>query len=302
MKLNKLTTVILALAAVTTFDLLKNTKPAAAYGLVGLSDNNDLVLFDSDNPTSTTNVSVTGVDGRLLGIDRRPANNLIYGLTTTNKIYTIDPFTGAASFVSNLSTSFTGGFVSGVDFNPVPDRLRVVGGNDQNFRINVDTGAVTVDGTLNPGNPNVTAVAYTNADTDPTTGTTLYDIDYISDTLFIQNPPNDGTLQAVGSLGIDIDSRGGFDILTINGVNNAIAALTPINESGSNLYSINLNTGAATNVGSIGGGKKLVGLTAVSQRVPEPSSALGLFGAGVVGLLHRFRRHREESKVGQLVK
>ncbi len=290
MKLNKLSTVILALATVTTFDLLKNTKPAAAFGLVGLSDNNNLVLFDSDNPASTTNVSVTGIDGSLLGIDRRPANNQIYGLTDANKIYTIDPFTGAASFVSNLSIPFNGGFVSGVDFNPVPNLLRVVGENDQNFRINPDTGVVMNDGALNPGNPNVTAVAYTNADTDPTTGTMLYDIDYVSDTLSIQNPPNDGTLQTVGSLGINIDSRGGFDIFTQNGVNTAIAALTPISESGSNLYNINLSTGAATLVGRIGNdNQKLVGLT---TRVPEPSSALGLFGAGVVGLLHRLRRHR----------
>lgn len=291
MKLNRLSTVIFALAVVTIFDLFNNTKPAAALGLVGLSDNNNLVLFDSNNPASTTNVSVTGIDGLLLGIDRRPANDRIYGLTTANKIYTINPFTGAASFVSNLSSAFTGGFVSGVDFNPVPDRLRVVGGNDQNLRINVDTGAVIVDGKLNPGNPNITGAAYTNADTDPNTGTTLYDIDYISDTLFIQNPPNDGTLQTVGSLGIDVDSRGGFDIFTQNGVNNAIAALTPTSASGSNLYNINLTTGAATLVGSIGDGtKKIVGLTAVSQRVPEPSLALGLVGGSIVAVLHRYRR------------
>ncbi len=129
----------------------------------------------------------------MLGIDRRPANNLIYGLTTANKIYTINPSTGATSFVTNLSTSFNGGFVSGVDFNPVADHLRVVGGNDQNFRINVATGAVAVDGTLNPSDPNITAVAYTNNVANATT-TTVYDIDYISDRLLKQNPPNDGTL------------------------------------------------------------------------------------------------------------
>ena len=292
MKLNKLSTIILALAAITTFDLVKNTKPAAAFGLVGLSDTNDLVLFDSENPASTTNVSVTGVDGNLLGIDRRPANNKIYGFTA-DKIYTVNPYTGAASFVSNLSIPFTGNFISGMDFNPVVDRLRVVGGNDQNFRINVDTGAVIVDGALNPGDPNVTAVAYLNADNNPNTGTILYDIDYITDTLSVQMPPNDGTLVPIGSLGIDIDSRGGFDIFTQNGVNNPIAALTPTSASGSNLYNINLSTGAATFVGNIGGGKKLVGLT---TRVPEPGTALGLFGAGAVGLLHRFRRHRANLK------
>ena len=292
MKLNALSTDIFAVASVTIFDLLSNAKPAAAFGLVGLTDTNGLVLFDSSNPNSTTNVSVTGVDGSLLGIDRRPANDAIYGVTTTNKIYTINPSTGVASFVNSLSAAFTGGFVSGVDFNPAADRLRVVGANDQNFRINVDTGAVTVDGTLNPGDPSITAVAYTNADTDPNTGTTLYDIDFNSDALFRQNPPNNGTLETVGSLGIDIDSRGGFDIFTQNGVNSAIAALTPTSASSSNLYNINLDTGAATLVGSIGNGNtRLVGLTAAPKPVPEPSLALGsLVGGGVLALLRRCRR------------
>ncbi|KAB8318033.1 DUF4394 domain-containing protein [Tolypothrix campylonemoides VB511288] len=289
MKLNRFRTVISALAVVTIFNLVSDTKPAAAFGLVGLTDNNNLVLFDSNNPTATTSVSITGVDGRVLGIDTRPANNLTYGVTS-DKIYTINPFTGAATFVSQLSTAFTGGFVSGVDFNPVPNLLRVVGGNGQNFRINVDTGVVNVDGTLNPGNPNITAAAYTNADNDPATGTTLYDIDYISDALFIQNPPNAGTLERVGSLGIDIDSRGGFDIFTQNGVNTAVAALTPVNSTGSNLYNINLSTGAATQIGTIGdGSSKIVGVTA--QPVPEPTTVLGSLAAGgMLALLRRCRR------------
>lgn len=290
MKLNRFRTVISALAVVTIFNLVSDTKPAAALGLVGLTDNNNLVLFDSDNPTATSSVSITGVTGRVLGIDLRPLNNQIYGLTDTNNIYTINPFTGAATFISQLSTPFTGGFVSGVDFNPVPDRLRVVGGNDQNLRINVDTGAVIVDGTLNPGDPNITAAAYTNADNDPATGTTLYDIDYISDALFIQNPPNAGTLERVGSLGIDIDSRGGFDIFTQNGVNTALAALTPVNSTGSNLYNINLSTGAATQIGTIGNGSsRIVGVTA--QPVPEPGTVLGSVAVGgMLALLRRCRR------------
>ncbi|MBD2536207.1 DUF4394 domain-containing protein [Nostoc flagelliforme FACHB-838] len=288
MKLSQLGTVITALAIAATFDLLSIAKPAAAVSLVGLTEDNNLVLFDSSNPTSNSTVSVTGVDGTLLGIDRRPANNLIYGLTNTNNIYTINPFTGAASFVSILSSAFTGGTISGVDFNPVPDRLRVVGSNDQNYRINVDTGAVIVDGTLNPEDPNITAVAYTNVDNNPATGTILYDIDYVTDTLSIQNPPNNGTLGLVGSLGLDIISAAGFDIFTDNGVNTAFAALTPASTSGSNLYTIDLTTGAATSVGAISSGKRLIGLAAI---VPEPNVGLGaLFGVGVFAVLGRRRK------------
>ncbi|MBD2384100.1 DUF4394 domain-containing protein [Cylindrospermum sp. FACHB-282] len=289
MKINKLATVVTALAVATIFDLISVAKPVAAATLVGLTDNNTLVLFDSSTPTATTSTQVTGLNGTLLGIDRRPANNKIYGLTTTNEIYTINPFTGAATFVSTLSVPFNGGNISGVDFNPVPDRLRVVGSNDQNYRINVDTGAVIVDGTLNPGDPNITAVAYTNADINPATGTTLYDIDYILDALFIQNPPNNGTLVQVGSLGIDIDSAAGFDIFTNNGVNTAFAALTPASASGSILYNINLTTGAATSLGTIGSEKRLIGLTVVA--VPEPSISFGSFlGVSALALLGCYRR------------
>ncbi|BAZ32910.1 hypothetical protein NIES4074_54170 [Cylindrospermum sp. NIES-4074] len=291
MKLNRLTTVVTALTVAAISNLLSVAKPAAAVSLVGLTEGNTLVNFDSSNPSSTSSVQVTGIKGTLLGIDRRPANNLIYGLTDTNNLYTINPFTGAATFVSTLSVPFTGGTISGVDFNPVPDRLRVIGGNDQSFRINVDTGAVIVDGSLNPGDPNVTAVAYTNADNNPATGTTLYDIDYISDALFIQNPPNNGTLVQVGSLGIDIDSTAGFDIFTANGVNSAFAALTPASTTGSSLYSVNLTTGAATSLGTIGTGRRLTGLTAV---VPEPSIGFGAFlGVSVLGLLSRYGRSRK---------
>jgi hypothetical protein len=84
---------------------------------------------------------------------------IIRNLTTSDDV---------AEFVSTLSLPFEGGTISGFDFNPVADRLRLVGDNDQDFRINVDTGAVIVDGDLafaaddiNAGvNPNVTTENY----------------------------------------------------------------------------------------------------------------------------------------------
>lgn len=172
MKLYRLITVITAMAVATTFDLFSVAKPAAAIGVTGLTDNNTLINFDSNNPAATISVPVTGLQsGNLIGIDYRPANNLLYGLTDTNSIYTINADTGAASFVSTLSTPFTGDVASGIDFNPAVDRLRLVGSNDQNFRINQDTGATTVDppltyaaGDVNAGvNPRITAEAYTNS-------------------------------------------------------------------------------------------------------------------------------------------
>ena len=221
---------------------------------VALTDSNTLVSFPTDSPSDATLIEVTGVDGFLLGIDTRPANGLIYSIDTSNNIYTIDPDSGEATFVSTLDTPFDGGTISGFDFNPAADRLRLVGDNDQDFRINVETGGVTVDGDLafaegdiNEGvNPNVTAAAYTNA-FDGTESTQLYDIDTLLNNLVLQNPPNDGTLVTVGDLGVDIDTLGGFDIVSSPDGGNAAFAV-----SNSTLYTIDLNTGAASSVGEIG--------------------------------------------------
>ena len=210
-----------------------------ASSFIALSDNNVLVSFNSSNLSRVSSIPVTGIDGSLLGIDTRPANGLIYGITTANTIYTINPNTGIATKVSTLSTPFTGTSISGFDFNPVADRLRIVGDNDQNFRINVDTGAVTVDGNLAfaagdvnaSTNPTVTAAAYTNAIAGAT-ATQLFDIDAALDVLTLQNPPNNGTLTTIGKLGIDVDSLAGFDIVSTSDGKNAAFAV-----ANSTLYS-----------------------------------------------------------------
>ena len=200
---------------------------------------------------------------------------MVYGITDADKIYTIDPNSGAVTLISTLDTSFDATTVSGFDFNPVADRLRLVGDNDQDFRINVDTGAVTVDGTLayadaddNSGtNPRVTAAAYTNAIAMPTT-TALYDIDTDLDILVLQNPPNDGTLMTVGDLGVDFDDLAGFDIISSEeGSSTAFAV------SDSTLYSIDLVTGAASSLGTIGSeASTYLGLATISNDVIDPTT------------------------------
>ncbi|MEM8506131.1 MAG: DUF4394 domain-containing protein [Cyanobacteria bacterium P01_D01_bin.1] len=115
--------------------------------LVALTGTNRLISFESDASGTTTAVAVTGIrnNGRLIGIDTRPADGLIYGVTNKDDIYTIDPDSGEATLVSTLSMPFGSAKFSGIDFNPTVDRLRLVGENEQNFRVNVDTGEVIVD-------------------------------------------------------------------------------------------------------------------------------------------------------------
>src|SRR5207244_10152583 len=84
---------------------------------------------------------VTGLSGRLIGVDTRPADGHLFGLTTTNDVYRIDPTTGTSTLVSTLTVPFDGDVRSGLAFNPQTDRLRVLSADGQNLRINVTLGA-----------------------------------------------------------------------------------------------------------------------------------------------------------------
>src|SRR5262245_56674782 len=72
---------------------------SARSTLVALTPQDNLLTFDSAAPgTVITSADVSGlqVGERLLGIDVRPATGQVYGLTSAARLYTLNPFTGAA--------------------------------------------------------------------------------------------------------------------------------------------------------------------------------------------------------------
>ncbi|WP_426074355.1 DUF4394 domain-containing protein [Janthinobacterium sp. DSP2-3-3] len=232
-------------------------KAPATPSAYGLTDDNRIVTFKTATPnTLDANVAVTGLAAgeRLLGFDIRPKDGLLYGISSAGRIVTIDPATGVASVKATLTAdaldttapyAAIAGTAFGVDFNPVADRLRVIGNTGQSLRINVDTGATTTDGAVNRTGaaPIVTAAAYTNSFAG-TTATMLFDIDTASVSLALQNPPNDGTLVNIGLLGVAVAGDVGFDITGgANGL--ALAALRTTAGGPSSLYRIDLATGAA---------------------------------------------------------
>jgi hypothetical protein len=228
---------------------------AVSAPVLGLTGDKTLVMFDTDKPAVTKTMDVTGVD-KLVGIDFRPGNKTVIGVTPDHRIVSINLETGAATEVAKMDKMLTMTEAPVVvDFNPAADRLRFMTGTT-NHRVHPDTGAVTVDGTLafedgdmhKGETPNIVAAAYTNSIGKPEK-TAMYNIDATIGALVQQTKPNDGTLKAIGKLGLkEMPATYAFDIHGEEGSKN-----TAYLAAGNTLYTVNLETGATTEIGRIKG-------------------------------------------------
>ena len=243
-------TIAAVMAASSTLAIAAAAQAATVAGLV---DGKNIVWIDSATRKVTGSVEVKGTT--LAGIDVRPSDGKLYGVSATGDILIVDPKTGATTMKSKISEPLPSGVTWSVDFNPAADRLRLIGSDGTSLRINVDDGKATVDGKLkyadadsNKGKaPMAAAVAYSNSFAG-TKETALYDVDAATGTLVKQAPPNDGILNTIGSLGVKIDGSIAFDIASDGkGGNTAWLA------AGGALHTVDLATGKATAVGKIDG-------------------------------------------------
>lgn len=285
------------LAALAAAGLVLGSASAHAITLVGLTTDNRLTMFDSSTPgNQTPYLSISGVTGgaRIVGIDTRPTDGLIYGLSTDNKIYTIDALTGVATFRTNLATSFVDSNKAyGVDFNIAADRngltsFRVVSSTGQNYAVNVNSGAV-VTATSLPGGNSIGGVAYNNYAPGANNG--LYYIDFASDTLLFEPSAFNAPKPVVkGSLGFDTIGAFGFDAASTT---LAFAGLTSAVTGQGGLYQIDLTNGSASLLGLFPTSSLLLaGLTTYGiAPVPEAETyAMMLAGLGLVGFAARRRK------------
>jgi hypothetical protein len=229
--------------------------------IVVLFKGNVLFVAPGDAPYSGSLYQLTTTTGDIRGIDVRPADSMLYGVTSGGQFIRIDYTTGTVTGVSTMNITFPGAKEWGFDFNPTVDRARLVSRNRRNARYNVDTGALTdfdpttpgiqFDLNLNyPGStnvPQVIGVGYTNSFAPTPLTTKLFGIDISNYALVQQNPPNNGTLTVIGSLGISGFTRGGFDVYT-DKATNATTAILATNYK--KYYRVDLTTGAATQVWS----------------------------------------------------
>jgi hypothetical protein len=228
-----------ALSAVAALSLFHD----ACHAQIGYGVNGSGQLFrffvNAPAPAPVTNIGAP-LGFVPEGIDFRPSSQTLYAIdvgANTTQLYTIDINTGVATTVGPGFTSsgvapaaydLTSSSNFGFDFNPKTlqgdnsMRIRLVNTANQNLRLNSSTGLISnVDMPLviQPGAaaPFVDAVAYLNNIAEaPGPTTTLYDMDTRNDSLYTQNPPNDGTLNLVGDFGFSIDAvtRAHFDIYT----------------------------------------------------------------------------------------
>lgn len=258
----------------------------------GVTLNQTLVSFNTSAPsTLLSGVAISGLmsNEQIRGIDFRPADGGMYALGSFNNLYRIDAGTGAATRVGNGAGLTLNGSSFGFDFNPVIDRIRVVSDTGANYVFNPNTGTASqftslfyASGDANEGaTPLVTSSAYTNSFAG-TMSTQLYGIDTGMDIL-VRQANSAGTLDTVGALGADITDLVGFDISGATGM--AFAVSVDADSARSMLWSVNLDTGAASFVGELGGGALLSSFAVV----PAPG-VVGL--AAPLGLLAARRRRR----------
>lgn len=248
------------LAGASLLAIAIGTASAQAGTLVGLTADNKLVKIDTATGAASAPMAITGAN-KVVGIDVRPADGKLWGLTETGQLVTIDPISGAATAGSMLSEKTALGARPVVDFNPVADRLRVIGADGVSLRINVETGATTVDKPLNYDaadastgkKPMVAAGAYTNS-TKGAKATELFHVDGATGGLVLQDPPNAGVLKTRGMVGIPAAADIVMDI-----DNEAEGKNTAWVIASNDIYTIDLASGKAMQVGMVKGlGGKLV--------------------------------------------
>ncbi len=268
------------LRILSAFTVLALSAAAPAAIFMGVTDENNLISFDTANPGAVlSSVPVSGLVNpldSLLNLTYNAADGKLYGLDSSANFYQVN-FDGSTVLLNN--TFAPTGFSGGLSYDSFSGDLVFGSITAEHFTLST-AGAATAnpdfvyaDGDpFEMSSPSVFAIGL-----DPVTGEAFF-IDNLTGSLARSYDPALSEWFTVGDLGLDVTSYGA---LAIDEDGNLFASLS-VDGLNSALYSINPSTGAATLIGGFSGG--VSGLAAV----PEPSAAL----LGGLGALALFRRRR----------
>ncbi|MES3040335.1 MAG: DUF4394 domain-containing protein [Pseudomonadota bacterium] len=265
--------------------------PVSAANAYLLTSNNRIIGVDLDDleyarsvapvAQATTAGTVGALDPseEILDIDYRNSEGQLYALTrtilgstVTARIVTIAPASGALARVSTLTgVTLSASDTYSIDFNPAVDRLRIISSSGRNIKVNVLTGAASMDSDINPVIAQ-TGVAYTDTFTAGSTAgrtTLLFGLDSATDKIYTINPSS-GALSAGVTLGIDTTKISGFDI-DPSAQRGGVAILTVAGQA--QVYTI--NTQAVSNAATLKGklfnliaGETFKGLSLITSANP----------------------------------
>ncbi len=222
-------------------------------------------------------VETHALEKPLRAIAYRPVTGQLLGYAD-GMIYEVDPATGTLTDLGArfMDDAMIGEGAVAFDFNNQIDAVRAVGADGSNLVYFPDgfgdaderansvrrfTDAYYADGDMSAGSePLIFANAYTNAVSGAKASSTAqYALDANADAL-VTLANNDGTLASVGPLTvdgapIDVSYWGGFDIVSPEeGSDMAYAILQIEGEETAGLYSIDLTSGAVTEIADLGMG------------------------------------------------
>jgi hypothetical protein len=277
----------LLLAACGAAPKTETVGPAAKEEIVAVSSSNHLLRFNAGQPQQVRERRpLQGLRSgeRIVGIDYRVARGELYALASSGQLYKIDVAQARATAVGSPAVLPSAGATEwAFDFNPTVDRIRVANNAGFNLRLHPDTGAmvdadpaqegVQFDGRLaydtkdtNAGaTPRIVGAGYTYNKQDEKI-TTKYALDGELGALVHQGTkegvaplvsPNTGRLYTVGRLGIGSFAHATFDISDL--APTAYAGVHNKGDQATRWHRIDLATGKATFIGTVGGGETLVG-------------------------------------------
>lgn len=290
-KIRSLCFVMLMLSGTLQAQSIQEIAPDAELpeNMLALLSNNRLIKFNVAHPDSIiSRVSLQGFkqqDERIVGIDYRVAYGVLYAVSNTGQVYTVNTDSGQVTPIGEPSQQVVlEGALYGVDFNPAADRIRVVTDASVNSRMHPETGlyvdnnpdlaGVQLDASLQYSlgdvshgvAPHLVAAAYTyNAQNSKLT--TNFAIDAVQGALVTQGTretdkeqvsPNTGRLYTVDKLATGPVADAHFDIADVT--NAAYVALSVQENQPYTLYKINLDNAQLMKIGEIASGQPIVGI------------------------------------------